>query len=310
MAVIGSLVSAIAALLLAIPGTDPRAVPDKPGSDSLRTRHFVFQYAPQQEKVAQRLSRRAEAIRARHCKLIEPCFDGAITVQIAQTEDGFLDLQPYRAHIDWAAGVAYAELQLIILRVDKDMLLSLDETFEHEVSHVLLLQATKERPPRWFIEGMAIIQADQDLIERFERVSAATLSDSTLRLDEIAESFPASTEGRALAYAQSGLFVAHLRNRFGDRALQELVLALAHGLPFHKAFREVFDVPLADVEKDWTRSLGSLGWLRALTDDWLLWTLMAGLLLVAVAVRLRRTRRRRETMGGDDVDWEYRSRLH
>jgi hypothetical protein len=205
MAVIGSLVSAIAALLLALPGTDPRAVPDMPGSDSLRTRHFVFQYAPQQEKVAQRLSRRAEAIRARHCKLIEPCFDGAITVQIAQTEDGFLDLQPYRAHIDWAAGVAYAELQLIILRVDKDMLLSLDETFEHEVSHVLLLQATKERPPRWFIEGMAIIQADQDLIERFERVSAATLSDSTLRLDEIAESFPASTEGSPRPALPQGL---------------------------------------------------------------------------------------------------------
>lgn len=276
----------------------------------LTTAHFRFEFPAQQSKVATLLAASAEEIRKQQCQLIQPCFAGTIKVQIANSEEQFLDLQPHQAHIDWAAGVAYADLQLIILRVDKDILLTIDETFEHEVSHVLLLQAVKQRPPRWFIEGMAIVQARQNLIERFEKVAAASINDNALSLDRISQNFPGSTEGRALAYAQSGLFVSYLVNTFGEEKMAQFVAALARTSDFEEAFREVFGLPLATAEANWEDTLGNYGWLMALTDSWVIWGAAALLMVAALGTQLRRRRRRLNALPDDDgTDWEYRSKL-
>jgi hypothetical protein len=275
----------------------------------LSTNHFRFEYGIDHHEVAKRLLDTAEDIRKRHCQLISPCYDGVITVQIASSEKEFLGLQPSQAHIDWAAGVAYGHLSLIILRIDKDMLLSLGETFEHEVSHVLLLQAVKKRPPRWFIEGMAIIQARQDLIERFTRVSAATIADNLYPLEQISVSFPGSTSGRSLAYAQSGLFLAYLRSEYGDTKLRKMVTELHNTDNFKRAFRQVFESPLEDVEKNWHSSLGSGAWLLAITESWVLWSAMSILFLVALVVRRYRNRLRKRAMEDEERDWEYREPL-
>ncbi len=276
---------------------------------TLSTDHFLFEFPEQQRKVATRLVDAAEEIRKQHCRLIRPCFEGTIKVQIANSQGQFLDLQPHQAHIDWAAGVAYADLQLIILRVDKDILLTIEETFEHEVSHILLLQAVKARPPRWFIEGMAIVQARQNLIDRFEKVAAATINDQSLSLDRIAVRFPNSPEGRALAYAQSGLFVSYLVNEFGEKSMARFVSTLAGSSDFKQAFKDVFGRSLAVTEEEWKGALGSYGWLKALTDSWLLWGVAAMLMVAAIGTQLRRRRKQRDRLPDEEgADWEYRSR--
>lgn len=275
----------------------------------LTTEHFRFEFPEQQRKVAQRLAAAAEDVRERHCQLIQPCFAETIKVQIAHSQAQFLDLQPHQAHIDWAAGVAYAELKLIILRVDKDILLTIDETFEHEVSHILLLRAVKQRPPRWFIEGMAIVQARQNLIERFERVAAATINDGALSLDRISMRFPGSPEGRALAYAQSGLFVNYLVNEFGEKEMAGFVQRLARNSDFKDAFHSAYGQSLAATEDQWKEALGSYGWLKALTESWLLWGAAALLLIAGAGTQMRRRRKHRDTLPEEDgADWEYRSR--
>jgi hypothetical protein len=283
---------------------------DEPASfQSLTTDHFHFEFPEQQRKVVLRLAESAEAVRSRHCRLISPCFEGPIKVQIARSQDQFLDLQPYQAHIDWAAGVAYADLSLIILRVDKDILLTIEETFEHEVSHVLLLKAVRQRPPRWFIEGMAIVQARQDLISKFEEVVAATISDRALSLSDIATRFPSSPSGRALAYAQSGLFVGYLVSRFGDEKVRALVQALGKETDFASVFAATMKEPLSQVEADWKASFGSYGWLKSLTESWLLWGTAALLLVLGVGRQLQRRRKARALLVGDEgADWEYRSK--
>ncbi len=279
------------------------------GSPSvLETPHFSFEFPSQQRKVAKHLADSAEAVRKQHCRLIQPCFEGVIKVQIARSEEQFLDLQPHEAHIDWAAGVAYADLQLIILRVDKDILLTIEETFEHEVSHILLLQAVKRRPPRWFIEGMAIVQARQNLIERFEKVAAASINDNALSLDRIARVFPDSTEGRGLAYAQSGLFVSYLVNEFGEKKMARFVSTLSRSSDFKQAFLDVFGLPLAAAEVEWKATLGNYGWLKSLTDSWIIWGGAALLMLAALGTRLRRRRRSASLAEDDSAEWEYRSR--
>lgn len=272
---------------------------------SIRTKHFHIQYHEQQEKVARRLAGDAERIRSRHCRLIRPCYDGLTTVQVTSSEEEFLDVQPHGAHIDWAAGVAYAPLSLIILRVDKDMLLTLDETFEHEVSHILLLKAVRKRPPRWFIEGIAIVQARQNLIEKFEAVASASANKDALPLNAIRRSFPSTAGGRSLAYAKSGLFVSYVVNRFGEDAVRELVTALSYGMTIEDAFVKVFGFSVEELEEEWSGGLSSYAWLKALTGDWVLWTGMTLLFLLAVAVKARRTRRRKRAMEKEERDWDF-----
>jgi len=271
----------------------------------IRTRHFLFQYEAEHEQVAAGLARIAEKVRTRHCSLIRPCYGGTITVKIARTEDEFLDLQPYNAHIDWAAGVAYSSLSLVILRMDKRMLLSISETFEHEVSHILLLNAVKKRPPRWFIEGLAIHQAGQNLVERFERVAAATMSDGPFPFSELVDTFPEGEHRRSLAYAQSGLFVSYMVARFGIPKTRKLVRALAWGMPIDTATRKAFGTTLADLEEEWVDSLGSYAWLMTATSSWTVWGLLTLLFLLAVVVKRRRTVLRKREMEREEADWEY-----
>ena len=193
--------------------------------------------------------------------------------------------------------------------MDQAILLTIEETFEHEVSHILLLQAVKQRPPRWFIEGMAIVQARQNLIDRFEKVAAATINEQALSLDRISVRFPNSPEGRALAYAQSGLFVSYLVNEFGEKKVARFVSVLSRKSDFKQAFADVFGQSLAATEKEWKETLGSYVWLKALSDSWLLWGLAALLLLAAVATQFRRRGKQRDGLSDDSgSDWEYRSR--
>lgn len=269
------------------------------------TRHFEFQYHGQQEKVIQRLADQAEQVRSRHCRLVQPCFDGRIAVKVTVDEGEFLDLQPYGAHLDWAAGVAYAPLSLIILRIDKDLLLTIEETFEHEVSHILLLKATKTRPPRWFIEGIAIVQARQNLIEKFEAVASASALEDTMPLSSLDEFFPSTPAGRALAYAKSGLFVSFLVNSAGDAKVRELITALGFGMSLEDAFPRVLGETVADLEEEWNSSMSSFAWLKALTTDWALWTGVTALFLLVVFVKWRRTTRRKREMEVEERDWDF-----
>jgi len=272
------------------------------------TAHFVYEFHPQQEELVKRLDSLSEKLRTKQCAVIRPCFTGSVTVQIASDEQEFLDLQPYRSHIDWASGVAYEELDLIVLRVDAQMLLSIEETFEHELSHVLLLKAVKTRPPRWFIEGVALLLADRDLFQRFESVAAATVSDSTLELKDMDRTFPGQANLRELAYAQSGVFVAYLDNRFGPKLLPELITAMSYGMSLDRAFAKIAGLTLKSVEADWRDSLSNLGWAMSLTSDWIVWLAASLLFVVAVLLVRRRIRKRKDAMADSDgPDWEFRT---
>ncbi len=294
----------IAALFFSIVGFARPSVAEQVLGEK-KSRHFKFIYHPEQQKLVVRLNKLAERTRASHCQLIKPCYKGVITVRIAVDEKEFLELQPYRAHIDWAAGVAYADLSLIILRIDKAMMLTLEETLEHEISHILLLRVVKKRPPRWFIEGLAIKQARQNLIERFETVAAAQVSGGPMPLDDISESFPGGASARSLAYAQSGLFVSFLVNTYGEAKFRELLTALTFSTNFKDAVRKVYGVPLHVLEDEWVDTLSSLSWLLAVTGDWMVWSLLTALFLVALVVRKARNKRRKRKMEEEERDWEF-----
>ncbi len=277
-----------------------------PDTKELKTQHFRFQHRPQQETLVRKLAGQAEKARTRLCKMYVSCPDATTLIQVATDEKDFLGIQPSGAHIDWAAGVAYADLNLIILRVDRSMMLTIEETLVHEISHILLLNYAQKRPPRWFIEGLAIYQADQDLITRFEAVAAASVSDSVIPLANLTKSFPATEKGRSLAYAQSGLFVQYLVNQFGEEGIRKLIEGLHHSVPFPLAVQEALGSPLKDLENQWLESMNRYGWVKALTSQWVIWSLISILFLLALWVARRRVRRGKKRLQREEErEWDY-----
>ena len=273
------------------------------------TPHFRFETHLENARVLAPLVARAEEIREHHCELISPCFEQKITVRVLPESTSFRKAQP-GAHIDWAAGIAYYKRDLVLLRLNDGLILNLEETLEHEVSHIALLNAVPRRPPQWFVEGLAILQARQDLLSRFEAAAGAAIHGNLVSLADLRKGFPKSASGRRLAYAQSGLFMHYLQAELGGPAgLREVISRMVEGASLHKAVREVSGREIEDIESDWQDTLAGLRpWIMALRDSWWVWTFMVLLFLAAVVVKTRRTRARKRRMAEEDDEWEYRSR--
>jgi len=281
----------------------------------LSSAHFVFRFLPTESKVARELADRAEGQRRTLCELLPLCPEGPITVQLTGALGEFLEQLPYPAHIDWASGVAYGDLKLIILRTDQNNLFTIRETFDHELSHVLLLNQLPHRPPRWLIEGIAIYQAGEALAQRFESLASAATGDSLMSLDSMAVSFPDSTAGRSLAYAQSAFFVSFLVGRFGEQRLTALIATLGQGVPFHVAFQNTYGESLSSVETRWKESFQRTAWMHVFTSDLFIWSALSVLFVVAILVAWRKRVHRKRVMAAreaasnrldDGPDWEYR----
>ena len=273
------------------------------------TPHFRFETHAANARALKPLVERAESIREHHCELVRPCFEQTITVRVLPESSSFVKAQP-GSHIDWAAGIAYYQKNLILLRLDGGMMLNLLETFEHEVSHIVLLDAVPRRPPQWFIEGLAILQARQELIPRFEAAAGAAVHGNLIPLDDLRKGFPRSEAGRRLAYAQSGLFMHFLQSSLGGpTGLSDVITKMVDGDSVHKAVRGVSGRQLDDIEAEWRDTLSGIRpWIISLRDSWWLWTGMAFLFLLAVFVKTRRIRRRKREMAAEDEEWEYKAR--
>ncbi len=278
------------------------------------TKNFSFLFSPREERAALSLAQVAEKHRESLCRLFPRCVEGPIVVRVAGALDEFLEQLPYPAHIDWASGVAISSQKLILLRTDAQNLFSLEETFVHELSHILLLHPIPHRPPRWFIEGVAIHQAGENLLHRFHSLSGAALGDRMIPLKDLEQHFPREASGRHLAYAQSGYFVSYLVRRFGEDPLREFIGRLFDGIPFSQAFLDTYQDSLVSLEKQWKDSFQKTAWVHALTSDLFVWSVLSAIFVGALLLGWYQRRKRRALLAasehgrhrGDDRDWEYR----
>ncbi len=275
--------------------------------DRIATEHFVFTFRRQAEPAARRLAGDAESIRRRLCDDLEvSCFEGPVRVHIAASAEEFALSQPgvrervaeggkrEDYHIDWAAGIAYTRRNLILLRIDHTALLSLEETFVHEVSHFALRHGINHNfVPRWFLEGVAILQAGEPILNRLRTASEASLTGSLIPIRDLTFSFPQHPARIRLAYAQSALFLRWLLRHEDDRAHVRVIGRVAAGERFNEAFPKVFGASPMALWEDWrddTREAAS--WIPVLTSSALLWVLLTLIFLAAYARRRHASRAR------------------
>lgn len=262
------------------------------------TEHFRFFGDASVEAILDRLATTGEERFQRLCAPIAACarVKGPIDVWVATDAEafaaGFPDGNPMS---EWAAGVTFLEEQRVILRAHGSAMLTLSETFDHELAHVLAHTyetGTGHPLPRWFHEGLAIWQAGEGVLSRLETAMRAASSGNLLTWQELSTAFPNRGAKVEIGYAQAALMVKRMVSLAGPRAVIGILQDAGQGIPFETSFatrlrvppEEVFDKLDADLESTTSPFL-------FLHDGNALWSLMTLVFLVVAWWRMRDRKR-------------------
>lgn len=194
----------------------------------------------------------------------------------------------------WSGAVAFPEQNLVMLplqRMDGGPVQDLETTLQHEISHVAFRVASGgAKTPRWFSEGVAILQSEGSSFHRSQSIWWASLVDDIRPLSEI-EKYPEGAKSAEQAYAQAADFTAFLIEREGWNGIRYLLAAIKDGDSFDDAFRQSYGMNVAHLEKKWREQLfGGMGWLMHVTGDGV-W-LGAGALICVVGFFMVRRRKK------------------
>jgi len=115
-----------------------------------------------------------------------------------------------------------------------------EATLWHELSHVITLQMSKQRSPRWLSEGTSVYEETLERPEwgRGMELQFAQLLErkETLPLKELEGAFQ-NPQTISLAYYQASLLVEHLVGTFGDAGLHRLLRAYGEGMTSDEALQ-------------------------------------------------------------------------
>ena len=126
------------------------------------------------------------------------------------------------------------------------------ETLWHEMAHVITLQMSNNRLPRWLSEGTSVFEerrarpewgreSDVDFAQAYQAGKA-------LKLADLNEGF-SDPRMISLAYYQSSLVVEHLIDSYGEPKFHEFIRSYGRGLETEAAVKEVFGAGLDDIQK-------------------------------------------------------------
>jgi tetratricopeptide (TPR) repeat protein len=120
-------------------------------------------------------------------------------------------------------------------------------TLWHELAHVITLQMSNQRVPRWLTEGISVYEESRARPEwgRDMEVPFARALDrgDTLRLKDLNAGFT-RPETIALAYYQASLLVEHIEATHGEAALRTLVRTYGEGIEGDAAITKALGVPI------------------------------------------------------------------
>lgn len=300
------MLSTLAALATAITLSATSAAP--PGMNAYySSENFQFHGTEATAATVAKLAPQAEARLARLCARIGACdvLTRPMDIYIAEDAEKFASAFPDESPMaEWAVGVAFPSAYRIVLRAFGTAMFSLEETFDHEVSHILIHAVAKDtRLPRWFMEGIAIWHAGESVLQRLEAAQRAAITNSLLSLDDMDRRFPNRGAKVGLAYAQSALFVRYIAREHGEDSIRRLLKELRNGKPtFYVAFQTTFGTTPNQMAQRWQRQFeaSTTVW-SVLRDGTIIWVAMVFLFLWAYIVRRRQRREALAAMPDGDV---------
>lgn len=131
-------------------------------------------------------------------------------------------------------------------------------TLWHEIAHVITLQMSGNRVPRWLTEGISEWEErraspdwGREMIVSFAQAMNAG---KVLKLRDLNDGFT-DPELISLAYFESSLLVEHLAATYGEPALRTLLRAYGKGLEGDDALREAFNATADDIQASFDAKL-------------------------------------------------------
>lgn len=269
----------------------------------ISTRHFNFFFSPQDQKLAEYLSGLSEKIYDEIVSDagVEP--RAGIQIYIEHTHEAFLDRQPHPVKApEWAAGLAYPELNLVILKAPHAALYgTIDpvKTFRHELSHLILHQALiGARLPKWLDEGFAMYEAREWTLRTTAVITAVTLKKRFIPLTSLEHEFPVAFSEAEVAYAQSFSMVSYLLSTHGREAFHQFILNLKKGKTLNQCMQNAFGLSFYELELRWHKYLRlRYTWIPVITSSAALWFLVS---VSFFFVYLRKKHQARQTV----MEWE------
>jgi len=148
-----------------------------------------------------------------------------------------------------------------------------EATLWHELAHVITIQMSNERIPRWLTEGISVYEEKRARPEwgREMDVEFASMLNrgETLKLKDLNGAFqnPATI---SLAYFEASLVVDHIVTTYGEEGLRKLVRAYAQGVDTDAALKAAvgtdFEKMQAGFDESVERAFGSMRRALAVPD--------------------------------------------
>jgi tetratricopeptide (TPR) repeat protein len=125
------------------------------------------------------------------------------------------------------------------------------ETLWHELAHVITLQMSGNRVPRWLTEGVSVYEerrARPEWGKESDVAFAQALSEGkAIKLDVLNEAF-SDPKTISLAYYQASLVVDHLVQTYGEPALWKMLRAYGRGLETEDALKDAYGISISQLQ--------------------------------------------------------------
>jgi tetratricopeptide (TPR) repeat protein len=135
---------------------------------------------------------------------------------------------------------------------------SWEATLWHELTHVITLQMSKQRIPRWLTEGISVYEEGRQRPEwgRDMEVTFARAMDKgkVLKLRDLNAGFT-RPDTISLAYYEASLLVDHIVATKGQQALNTLVRAFADGVDSDAALKRAINADFDGLQVTFTKAL-------------------------------------------------------
>jgi Flp pilus assembly protein TadD len=141
----------------------------------------------------------------------------------------------------------------------------LARVLKHEFTHTVTLEATNNRIPHWFTEGLAVLQ--EDAPRSFEwgvLLADAIRRDRLFTLESIDWGFirPRTPHDRPMAYAQSEWMCEYIVERFGYETVNAMLIRFRNGENQHQVFAEQLGLGEESFDRDFRE------WARKQAAQW------------------------------------------
>jgi len=186
---------------------------------------------------------------------------GDLTVRIALDPEHMRALAPERLPPPpYATGVAYPDFDLVLVSLtapDTWARPDVEQVLVHELSHLALYRTVGGAPlPRWFVEGVAIRQAEEASLDRIAALWNGSYQGRLIPLADLDGRFPERPHEVNLAYAQAADLVAYLWNQDrGPVRFRKLLRRVREGSSFDAALDAAYSLRTADLEREWRASV-------------------------------------------------------